>query len=123
MTLKSRISKRNTTIPRLELISEHMAANIAKNINNALQRWLIKSTTIWMDSMTALYWICNPGKPWKVFVSNHVRKIAEITNDLQITWKYCPTNMNLADLGSQGASLDKKKAGKWFKVGDFNQRL
>lgn len=122
MTLKSRISKRNTTIPRLELISEHMAANIAKNINNALQRWLIKSTTIWMDSMMALYWICNPGKPWKVFVSNRVRKIAEITNDLQITWKYCPTNMNLADLGSRGASLDKK-AGKWFKVGDFNQRL
>ena len=119
LTSKSRISKRNTTIPRLELISGHMAANIAKNINTALQRWAIKSITIWMDSMTALYWICNPGKPWKVFVSNRVRKISEITNNLKITWKYCPTYMNLADLGSRGASLDKMKAGKWFEGPDW----
>ena len=119
LTSKSRISKRNTTIPRLELISGHMAANLAKNINTALRCWLIKSTTIWMDSMTALYWICNPGKPWKVFVSNRVRKIAEITNDLKIAWKYCPTDMNLADLGSRGALLDKMEAGEWFEGPDW----
>lgn len=119
LTSKSRISKRNTTIPRLELISGHMAANLAKNINTALLRWPIKSTTIWMDSMTALYWICNPGKPWKVFVSNRVRKIAEITNDSKIVWKYCPTKMNLADLGSRGSPLNKMEAEKWFEGPDW----
>ncbi|XP_028519054.1 uncharacterized protein LOC110252621 [Exaiptasia diaphana] len=118
LTSMSTILKQNTTIPRLELISGHMAANMAKNINTALQCWPIKSITIWMDSMMGLYWICNPGKPWKVFVSNRVRA-TKITNDLNINWKYCPSNMNLADLGSRGASLNKMETGQWFEVPDW----
>ena len=47
--------------------------------------------------MVALFWICNPGKTWKAFVSNRVR------------------NKNLADLGSRGASLAKMQKGKWFE--------
>jgi len=29
----------------------------------------------------ALYWITNPGKPWKVFVANRVKKMVEITGE------------------------------------------
>jgi hypothetical protein len=36
-----------------------------------------------MDSMVALYWICNQGKSWKVFVSNSVKNIAEITHEIE----------------------------------------
>ena len=72
------------------------------------------SITIWMDSLVALFWINNPGKPWKVFVSNRVKKIAEITEKLKIVWKYCPTKMNLADLGSTGMSIEKMESLKWF---------
>jgi hypothetical protein len=68
----------------MELVSEHMAANMVKNILSALQLWPIASVTVWMDSMVALYWICNPGKSWKVFVSDRVRKIAEITHETGI---------------------------------------
>ena len=100
LTSKSRISKRNATIPRLELVSGHMAANMVKNLCQALHHWPIQSITVWMDSMVALYWICNPGKQWKVFVANRVNKIAEITAQTGIQWKYCPTEKNLADLGS-----------------------
>lgn len=59
---KSRISKRNTSIARLELISGNTAANLAKNLCQALKEWPIRSVTIWMDSMVALYWISHPGK-------------------------------------------------------------
>ena len=111
LTSKSRISKRNTTIARLELVSGHMAANMVKNILSALKLWPIASVTVWMDSMVALYWICNPGKSWKVFVSNRVRKIAEITHETGIIWTHCPTDKNLADLGSRGVSLDKMEKG------------
>ena len=114
LTSKSRISKRNTSIARLELISGHMAANMIKNVNLALERWPIRSCTVWMDSMVALYWISNPGKSWKVFVANRVRKIAESTANMEIEWKYCPTERNLADLGSRGASLAKMEKGNWF---------
>ena len=89
LTSKSRISKRNTSIPRLELVGAHMAANMAMNLRNALHRQPIKTIVIWLDSMVVLYWLTNPGKPWKTFVSNRIKKIAEITNELDIIWKYC----------------------------------
>ncbi len=96
-----------------------MAANMARNLLSALKQWPIASVTIWMDSMVALYWICNPGKSWKVFVSNRVRKIAEITHEIGIIWKHCPTDKNIADLGSRGANLDKMKKGDWFSGPDW----
>ena len=115
LTSKSRISKRNTSIARLELVSGQMAANMAKNVYNALKGLPITSVNIWMDSMVALFWITNPGKSWKVFVANRTRKIAEITEKLDINWRYCPTKSNIADLGSRGANLEKMAKGEWFE--------
>ena len=119
LTSKSRISKQNTTIPRLELTSGQMAANMVKNLWRALHYLPIASTTVWMDSIVALYWITNPGKRWKVFVANRVQKIAEITNEIGVTWKYCPTSKNLADMGSRGIGLDKVENNEWFTGPDW----
>ena len=91
-----------------------MAANIAKNLVAALRRWPIASVTVWMDSLVALFWIASPERSWKVFVSNRTRKIAEITEEVVIGWKYCPSEENLADLGSRGASIDKMEKDGWF---------
>ena len=73
LTSTSGISKCNTTIARLELVSGQMAANMVKNLVAALKRWPITSVNMWLDSMEALYYICNPRKAWKAckaFVSN-----------------------------------------------------
>jgi hypothetical protein len=85
-----------------------MAANMVKNLVAALRRWPIASVTVWMDSLVALFWIASPERSWKVFVSNRTRKIAEITEEVCISWKYCP------DLGSRGASIDKMEKDGWF---------
>ena len=114
LTSKSRIAKKNTTIARLELISGHMAANMVRNLCKALQGLPIQSVIVWMDSMVALYWIRNPGKTWKTFVSNRVRKISEITEENNIAWKHCPTDKNIADLGSRGAPIERTEKGDWF---------
>ena len=111
---KSRISKRNTSMPRLELVGGQMAANMARNVCKALGKLPISSVTIWMDSMVALFWISNPSKPWKTFVANRVKKIVEIKQEINIKWKFCPSAENLADLGSRGANIDKVVNGKWF---------
>ncbi len=116
---KSRISKRSLSIARLEVVSGHMAANMVKNVCIALRHLPILSVTIWMDSMLALYWITNPERPWKVFVANRVRKIAETTKDIGVVWKYCPTEKNLADMGSRGVSMEKMHRGKWFTGPDW----
>ena len=54
------------------------------------------------------------SKPWKlmkVFVANRLRKMAQIPEELAIEWRNCPSEMNLADLGSRGISLSKMEAG------------
>ena len=33
----------------------------------------------------------------------------------QINWKYFPSEMNIADLGTRGASLDKMERGNWYE--------
>ena len=40
--------------------------------------------------------------------------MAEITSETGISWKYCPTEKNLADLGSRGAGIHKMETGGWF---------
>lgn len=112
LTSKSRIWKRNTTIARLELVSGQKAANMVKNLVAELERWPITSVNVWMNIIVALYWIYKPDKAWKKIVSNRVRKMSEITKETGIVWRHCPTDKNLVDLGSRGASIDKMQKGQ-----------
>ena len=58
---KSRIAKRNLTIPRLELVSGHMAANLVTNVETAIGNEKVTSVHCWLDSTVALYWINGQG--------------------------------------------------------------
>ena len=42
-----------------------------------------------------------------------------ITQETGIEWRYCPTDKNLVDLGSRGASLDKMQRGQWFEGSEW----
>ena len=119
LTSKSRISKRNTSTPRLELVGGQMAANMAKNVCKALEKMPINSVICWMDSMVPLFWISNPGKPWKAFVANRVKKVVQIQREINTQWKFCPSSENVSDLGSRGASIDKMLNGKWSEGPDW----
>ena len=87
---KSRLSKRDMTIPRLELIAAHMATNLAANIKEALPSQNIRSVTCWTDSTVVLPWLKDKGR-YKVFVANRVSKILKRTF---IAWKYVPPKQN-----------------------------
>ena len=119
LTCKSRISKRNTSTPRLELVGGQMDANMAKNVCKALEKMPINSVICSMDSMVALFWISNPGKPWKAFVANRVKNAVQIQREINIQWKFCPSSENVSDLGSRGESIDKMSNGKWFEEPDW----
>ena len=66
---KSRLAKEGLTIPRLELISAHMAMNLVKNFQNALQNLPDPIIYGWLDSMVALHWINGEGQ-YRKFVAN-----------------------------------------------------
>ena len=87
---KSRLAKKGLSIPRLELVSAHMAANLAENTKNALDGQLVRSVTGWLDSTVALYWI-KGGGTYKQFVANRVRKINEKEF---IEWRHVTTDLD-----------------------------
>ena len=99
---KSRLAKKNLTIPRLELIAGHMAANLVTNVQE--EALAIPDATVhcWLDSTVALYWIKGQGE-YRQFVANRVYKIQQHG---QITWRHVPTADNPADLGSRGGAAD-----------------
>ena len=100
---KSRLYKRDMTIPKLELIAAHMATNLAVNIKEALPSQNIRSVTCSTDSNVILQWLKDKRR-YKVFVANRVSKILE---HKFIAWNYVPTKQNPADIGSRRSPVRK----------------
>ena len=70
---KSRLPKRDMTVPRLELIGAHMTTNLAAN-RETLASQNIRSVTCWTDSTVVNWWL-HYNRCYEVFVSNRVSKI------------------------------------------------
>lgn len=52
---KPRLAKQGLTIPRLELVSGHMAVNLVTNASEALEGFPVTEKHYWLDSTVALY--------------------------------------------------------------------
>ena len=101
MTAKARLVKKELTIPRLELVSAHMATNLVVNVRNALKEFPEPTIYVWLDSTVALHWIVGNGQ-YRQFVANRVHKIRQHPG---IQWRYAPTADNPADLASGGGMV------------------
>ena len=111
LAAKSRLAKKGLTIPRLELVSAQMAANLAENVKNALEGQPVRSVHGWLDSTVALHWIRGEGSAYKQFVANRVNKIRD---KAYIQWRVVGTDQNPADIGTRGCQADKLNE-LWFK--------
>ncbi|XP_068703886.1 uncharacterized protein [Montipora foliosa] len=110
ITAKARLAKQGLTISRLELVSGHMAVNLANNVRQALEALpLAADIHCWLDSSVALHWISDHGN-YRQFVANRVRKIQSHRN---VLWHHVPTVHNPADLGSRGGSVSGAEI--WWK--------
>ena len=56
ITAKARLAIQGLTIPRLELVSAHMTANLINNVKEALKGFPVESAYGWLDSSVALHW-------------------------------------------------------------------
>ena len=86
---KARLAKQVLTIPRLELVSGHMATNLIVNVKEA--------------------------GSYKQFVTNRVQKIQQHP---EVNWRHVGTKDNLADLGSRSGSVENeelwRRAPEWL---------
>ena len=76
LTSKSRLAKKNLTIPLLELIATHMATNLLSNAKIALRKYPFPNCYGWSDSTTVLFWL-QENNVYKQFVSKRVQKIKQ----------------------------------------------
>ena len=112
---KTRVAPlKQLSIPRLELMSVRILAQLMNTVCNALQSQVkVDGMRFWMDSKTALSWIQNKGE-WKQFVQHRVDEILRLTNKEE--WAYCSTLENPADLGSRGVLASQLKEGElWWR--------
>ena len=105
---KARLAKQGLTIPRLELVSVHMAANLVGNVQRALEGFPVTVLQGWLDSTVALHWIMRGN--FKQFVAN---RVAKIKSNTQLEWRHVPTKENPADLGSRGGPVKGNQL--WWK--------
>ena len=98
---KARLAKQGLSMPRLELISAHMATNFLINVKVALEGLPVSGINGWLDSSVALYWIQGSGQ-YKQFVENRVQKIVAHP---EITWRHVPSQENPADVASRGGDV------------------
>ena len=88
-------------MPRLELVSGHMATNLVVNLLNTLNDLPSQRVYGWIDSTVALHWIGGRGE-YKQFTSNRVEKTCQRP---EIEWRHVPTQDNAADLASRGGGI------------------
>ena len=102
VTAKSCLAKQGLTIPRLELVSGHMAVNLIANVPQALEGLtLATSDHCWLDNSVALHWIADKGE-YRQFVQN---RVSRIQSHPKVLWRHVPSTDNPADLGSRGGSV------------------
>ena len=104
------------SIPRLELLSSLLLANLISNISAALTtEFLLQEPCCYTDSKVALYWIRGTTKEWKPFVENRVNEVRRLV--LSEYWKHCPGQENPADLPSRGIAPTELVTSKLWRHG------
>ena len=114
---KAYLAKKGLTIPRLELVAAHMAANLVDNMRNALEDCAVRPVYRWTDSTVALHWIAGKGNH-KQFVSN---RVAQINVNEYIQRGHVSSGQNPADVGSTGRQ-SKELPELWLKGPDWLSR-
>ena len=101
VTNKSRISNHNITIPRPELVSTSMGANLVQNGKAALESQNMRSVSGCTGSTVVLHWLNKKGNCKQFVVRNIVNKIRKRHLPIGIMFPL----KKPADIGSRGSLI------------------
>ena len=122
LVAKTRVAPlKSLTIPRLELLSCLLLAELLKSVFNALDYLNHIEIFCWSDSEISLCRIKGTHKQWTSWVENRVVKIRSVVSPSH--WAHVPGIWNPADIGTRSISPDDMKADSvWFSGPKFLYR-
>ena len=90
--------RQTLTVPKLELIAACLSVRLVKKVIDELTLKVDK-VCYWVDAVSVLHMINNMDKRFKVFVANRLALIHDYSKINE--WRYCPSSLNVADVGSR----------------------
>ena len=104
-------------IARKELVAALNTTKLLKQASEGLQISNC-SNFFWCDFCTVLQWLKNPDLRLSKFITRRVDHILMLSSETE--WRFCPSNLNAADVGSRPDSISKIEArALWLKGPSF----
>ena len=102
------------TIPRMELLASLMTTRLMAHVKKSCG-WEDIPQWFHTDSTVVLFWTRGTPSTWRAYVYNRLKEVMELSKADQ--WRWTPTDLQPADLGSRGVTAKELAGSRLWKKG------